>query len=87
MIRAWVVLLDASEWLTSKEVALKAGIAPRTASMYTKYFTDLGLLERLQVFPAFRFKMYNDAYSRNTPAYSRLEEVRTILSNKFSITK
>mgnify|MGYP001580233343 CR=1 FL=1 len=59
-------------WRTSRELAAQAGIASRTGRAFSKKFTDLGLVETVEVFPAHRYRLAPKAGRTNAAYLTRL---------------
>ena len=53
-VRVWRAL--SAEWRTILELASAAGVARRTASLHCGRFVEMGLAERAEVFPGYRFR-------------------------------
>lgn len=64
-------------WLTNTEVAVRSGVAPRTARLHTFRFVKLGLIDQIQVFPSYRYRL-SDSATRSNPEY--LSRLRTAAS-------
>lgn len=60
-------------WITSKEAAIKADIAKRTARAHLLRFVQQGLLDQAEVFPAHRYRLAAKADKRNLAMLQRLE--------------
>jgi prophage antirepressor-like protein len=61
MLAMFRVLNTANEPLSNREIARQAGIAERTARAHTRYFMQLGFLERLNIFPRNLYVMLDEA--------------------------
>jgi hypothetical protein len=57
-VKVWLALRGKpGQWLTNDEIAKEAGVKVRTARQYTFRFLKLGLLERAETFPAYRYRL------------------------------
>jgi Fic family protein len=56
--RLFAVLMKCGgEWLTSQEIAKKSKVAERTSRNHLKKLAELGLVERVKVFPGHRYRI------------------------------
>lgn len=77
--RAFVAFLKNKErWITSKELAKEAGIAERTARAFCLKFTQLGLVDLAEVFPAHKYRLSEKASKRNAAYFGRLDRAREV---------
>ena len=72
--RFWqAIQSNGAGWKTSRDLALQAQIAPRTARLYCQKFATLGLVETAEVFPAHRYRLAQKAAKTNAAYVTRLE--------------
>lgn len=72
--RVYSVLKSAKEqWMTAKDAAQKARVAPRTARAHVSKLTKLGLLDVAEVFPGHRYRLSDKASKRNQAYLQRLD--------------
>ena len=64
-LKVFLVAKQAQDWFTNDEATKGAGISARTVRMHTKSLVDMGILERVGVFPGHRFRLRvtNKAYA------------------------
>lgn len=78
-IRVYEVLKQYSGWLTSNDIAVRAGVAKRTARMHAAALATGGIFEREELFGGFRYR-FNAKAGREEPAYvSKLEAAKHIM--------
>ena len=65
--------LNADRWLSSKEIALEAKIAPRTARAHVLKLSQLGVIDVAELFPAHRYRLSSKAIKRNRGYTQRLD--------------
>lgn len=65
---------SADRWMTARELAEKAKVAPRSARAFAKRFVDNGVADQAEVFPGHRYRLSPMAAKRNTGYLKRLEE-------------
>jgi len=63
----------AGQWLSSKELAERAQIAPRTARAFSRKFVSLGLFDVAEVYPGHRYRFAEKADKRNAAYTNRLQ--------------
>lgn len=73
-VKAFLALRSASDWITSKDIAERAGIAPRTARLHALRLVRLGIVDQAEVFPAHRYRLASNARNRNVNYLQRLEQ-------------
>jgi predicted transcriptional regulator len=66
--------LTADRWVTVAEVAKQADVARRTAQNHLAKLLAQNIVERVEVFPAFRYRRATDAEERNREYVDRLTE-------------
>lgn len=77
-VKIYLVLKSRASWMTNREIAIAAKVAPRTARAHSLKLVNLGLLDLAEVFPAHRYK-WSDKGSRRNAAYClRLEKAREV---------
>ena len=74
--------LEAGEWLTSKEVAERAGVAGRTARAHLLKLVHLGIVDQAEVFPAHRYRLSEMADKRNKAYVQRLHAAMEVFGIK-----
>lgn len=62
------------EWFGNNEVAEAVGLTSRTARKHTRALYDLKILERIESFPGFKFKLSKKALENNPGFLGRLEQ-------------
>jgi len=74
-----VQALTVSEWLTARQVAGRSPVAPRTVRHHLKRLHEDGLLECERVFGGFRYRLYDDAATRNPDRVTQLYAAAKVL--------
>jgi predicted ArsR family transcriptional regulator len=69
-----VFLAVGQSWTTSHEVAEKARVASVTARHHLLKLADRGLIERLEVFPGYRYRTVQNGQPRKQAYLQRLED-------------
>lgn len=69
-VRIVAALKASGEWMSSRDVAREAKVAPRTARHHLRRLADIGILEEAEVFPGHRYRF--SAKSDRTPHYKRI---------------
>jgi hypothetical protein len=65
-VKVWLALRGKpGQWRTNDEIAKEAGVKVRTARQYTFRLAKLGLLERAETFPAYKFRWANKVAEPN----------------------
>lgn len=78
--RAYLAFRTAEGWMTSKDLAARAGIAPRTARLHALRFVQLGIVDQAEVFPGHRYRLSPNARNRNLAYLQRLEQACDIFA-------
>jgi DNA-binding CsgD family transcriptional regulator len=78
-VRVYEVLRTAASWLSSKDIALWAKVAPRTARHHALRLVRLGVVDRAEVFPAHRYRLSDFADKRNRGYVDRLHRAAEVL--------
>lgn len=68
----WTLLQRTEECLTNREIAVRTGIAPRTARAHTRYLHQVGMLELHETFPRHLYGLAAQAAERHADVYRRL---------------
>jgi predicted ArsR family transcriptional regulator len=68
-----------AQWITSKEVAERTGVAARTARAHLLKLVKLGIADQAEVFPAHRYRLCAHASQRNRGYAQRLEHAADAL--------
>jgi hypothetical protein len=77
-LRVFLFLEKAGGWQTNKDVTKGASVAARTARAHTKALVDLGILDQADVFPAHRYRVSEQAKTRNKAYMIRLREAAKV---------
>lgn len=67
-------------WLTSKELAMQAHVAWRTARAHALRLVQLGILDVAEVFPAHKYRLSGKAEKRNAAYMIRLTKAVHVFS-------
>ena len=73
-VKVYLVLKKEPAWITSKDIAKKAGVADRTARAHALRLVQLGIIDQAEVFPAHRYRLSENASKRNIGYLQRLEK-------------
>lgn len=66
-------------WLTNKEITGLAGsVAVRTVSRHTQRLVELGLIDQMETFPAYRYRWTTKASRGNQSYLSRLKKAADV---------
>jgi DNA-binding IclR family transcriptional regulator len=68
-----------STWLSSKEIANRAAVAPRTARAHALKLVRLGVAEQAEVFPGHRYRISEFADQRSRGYADRLRRAADVL--------
>lgn len=79
-LRIYLFVKGSSAWLTSKEVAIGAKVADRTARQHLFRLVGLGIFDQAEVFPGHRYKFSDMASKRNYGYLLRLEQAKEVMS-------
>ena len=78
-VKVWRLFRDLpGEFLSSQQVAKRAGIAPRTARLHCSGLAQVGILDEARVFPGYRYRLSPHAAQR--PYYADLVAAEEALS-------
>lgn len=70
-----------AQWMTNDEAhEITVGVAKRTIRLHTKRLLDLGILDRMELFPAHKFKLSDKASKRNAAYLARLQAAAVVFS-------
>jgi DNA-binding IclR family transcriptional regulator len=71
--------LSTDRWLTTKQIAEAAEVAPRTARAHALKLVRLGILDQAEVFPGYRYRLSKHAARRNRAYFDRIKRAADIL--------
>ena len=71
-VRVFLFLKDSGRWVTAKETAKNASVAPRTARFHLLKLSRLGLLDSAEVYPGHRYRLSDKAPKRNPAYFARI---------------
>jgi len=83
-IAVFETLLKADGWITNREIAEQAGVAPRTARAHSLKLVQLGIADQAEVFPAHRYRISEFAAQRNRGYTDRLARAAEALGMSLS---
>jgi len=64
-----------AEWLTNQEIGLRRkDVQPRTISLHTARLAKLGLLEQVELFPGYKYRVSDKAQQHKPKSLVRLAE-------------
>jgi len=86
LARIYRCLLDADDWLTAKEIAKGARVAPRTARAHALKLVGLGVCDQAEVFPGHRYRIAATAEKRNKAFITRLREAVDVFRREKTTT-
>ena len=70
-----------AEWLTNQEIGLRRkDVQPRTISLHTARLAKLGLLEQVEPFPGYKYRVSDKAQQHNPKYLVRLAEAAKLHS-------
>lgn len=72
-------MLQASGWVSSKDIASAAQVAPRTARSHALKLVRLGVADQADVFPGHRYRLSDHAGQRNRGYVDRLRRAAEAL--------
>lgn len=78
-VAVYSALMKATTWLSSKEIADRAGVSPRTARAHALKLVRLGLLDQAEIFPGHRYRLSEHADKRNRGYVDRLAKAAEVL--------
>lgn len=81
-VAVWTVLVNASTWLTSAEIAEQASVAPRTARAHALKLVRANLVDQAELFPGHRYRIAPSAAQRNRGYYDRLTRATEIFAGR-----
>ena len=81
-VRLFLVLQKADSWMTSKQVAKDAEIAPRTARALLLKLSRLNIIDVAESFPGHRYKLSKMADKRNGAYLRRLQNMVEVFGLK-----
>lgn len=84
LLQVWTLLRDSQEWLSNREVAQRAGVAPRTARAHTKYLTNLGMLDVHEIFPRHLYGVSERAARHNAGVFHRLNALAAVMQTRLT---
>ena len=70
------------QWMTAKEIAEAAQVAPRTARAHCLKLVRLGVLDQAELFPQHRYRFSKLAAKRNVAYLQRLKFAAEVFGGK-----
>lgn len=67
-----------NSWFTHRDLASAVGFAERTVRAHVLRFVKLGIIDRVEVFPAYRYKLSSKAAKRNQAYVQKLERASEV---------
>lgn len=80
-IALYRVMKDHPEWHTVHEWASLSGIASRTANRHCARLTKLGLLDQMNLFPGYRYRLSAFAEERNRAYLQKLDKAVEVIGH------
>lgn len=77
-VKIWKAVTNHDGWITAKDVAEKAGVARRTASLHCLNLVKLGIFDLAEVFPAHMYRASEMGDKRNKAYLLRLEKAANV---------
>lgn len=77
-VKVYRALEQAPAWVTSREIATVASIAPRTARSHALKLVRLGLVDVAEVFPGHMYRLSAKASKRNAGYLDRLKRAAEV---------
>jgi predicted transcriptional regulator len=77
-VAVFKTLMAADQWLTAAGIAERAQVAPRTARKHLTKLAELKLVDHVEVFSGYRYRLAGDAADRNRHYYGRLIEAAEV---------
>jgi DNA-binding IclR family transcriptional regulator len=68
-----------TSWISSREIAERAAVAPRTARAHVLKLVRLGIVDQAEVFPGHRYRLAEHADKRNRGYFDRLMRAAEVL--------
>jgi predicted ArsR family transcriptional regulator len=72
-------VLAKREWITSREIAERTGVAPRTARAHLRKLALLGVVDFVEAFDGYRYRMTEDTANRNREYSDRIARDAEVL--------
>jgi len=72
------VKASGNDWITAKDIAERASVAPRTARAHALKLVNLGIFDKAEVFPAHRYRLAEMADKRNKGYALRIEQAMQV---------
>lgn len=79
LLSVYVAARDACGWLTSAELASRAGVAPRTARAHVLTLWEAGILERREVSPGYRYRLTTGSGGRDESFLAKIREALEVV--------
>jgi len=70
---------DTGRWFTSKDIAMAADVALRTANAHSRRLAQLGIVDRAEVFPGNRYRWSALAETRNGSYCDKIKSAAQVL--------
>lgn len=70
------------DWITSRDIAERADVAPITARQHLVRFVRAGLIERANVFPGYRYRSAQNGNAHEHPYLKRLNDAASVFGLK-----
>jgi hypothetical protein len=70
----------AGEWRTSREIGKTAKVAARTVRLHMKRMVELRMVDKVELFPGYHYRLSSKAEHRNKDYIARLEAASEIFS-------
>jgi DNA-binding IclR family transcriptional regulator len=80
-VKVYQYVAAGQRWMTNKDIAQGAGVAPRTARQHTKALVNLGIFDQAEVFPSHAYRLSDKAKQRNTAYLLRLQKAEEVLAD------
>jgi predicted ArsR family transcriptional regulator len=78
-VKLFIALLDSRpEWRSSRYLAEAAGLNERTVRAHLRKLTVQRVVEVMEAFPGYRYRIIGDVRKRNTGYVHRLQAVRSM---------
>lgn len=75
-VRIYQLFSGTSGWLTNKEVSQRLSMNGNTVKLHTRRFTSLGLLEKVAVFPEYKYRLSVEAEKK--PYFKKLKQASEV---------
>ena len=75
-LRVFLFVKESQRWITAKEIAWGANVAPRTARAHALKLVQLEIFDVMEVSPAHRYRLSEKANRRNQAYLLRLQKAQ-----------